>query len=231
MTEFDSDIDRFIAKRKDDVQKPFPGILSHTMFSGSTQSGKSTLMKIWLDTVYNKVFDEIFYFNYTSDVDNFTEIFEVPEDNVFNDLDEDILEVVYEEIKQRFKYRDGNYLSLLIIDDMNKLLRRLKNFGRFLSSCRHYGITVWLGCQDLTNIDRDMRTQLYAYVVFPYSEPATLEMIAKNTIGKKLNEILEVVIDINETKDTRYGYLLLNKQFPRHYYYGLGKEVWEIEME
>ena len=230
-TNFENEFDKYILKRSEEVVYPFPECTYHTLFAGSTLSGKSHAMKEWLDGPFNRIFDDIFVISYTADKENYDKLFEIPEDNILTSLDEDSLDALYSDLIQRFMSREGDYLPLLIFDDMVDTIRKIKNFPKFMSTCRHYGITCWIGCQHVRQCSPPIRAQFYSFVVFPYMSEENMEAVGESTLGKKrLRKILEIIRQENAVRDTKYGYLFWTKKHPDQYFYGLGNEIDEIEL-
>lgn len=224
-------LDKFIKTRSEEIADPFPDITHHTLFAGSTLSGKSYVMKSWIDGPYSKIFDDIFLISHTAKKENYHKLFKIPEDNIFETLDSEGLELLYEDIKARFLARKGDYMSLLIFDDMGQTLRKIPGFPIFMSTCRHYGITCWLGNQYIKQCSPEMRAQFYSFVIFPYMSDENLAIVAECSVGRKqLATGVEVVKSENEKRETKYGYFYWTKKEPEKSFYGLGSELQEFEI-
>jgi hypothetical protein len=222
-------LDRFIEKRSKLVPYPFPGVTDHTLFAGTTKSGKSHLIKTWLAGPYNKVFNDIFIINKTADKENYNKIFDIPEDNLLTTITDESLNELFEDLKKRFHHRKGDYCPLLIFDDCVDTLNKIDEFPIFLSTCRHYAISVWIAVQYVRNIRPPVRNQFINFVVFPYISPENTKAVGEASIGgRELGKYLKIVREENKRGNTRYGYLMWSKTYPSERFYGLEIDLSEI---
>jgi len=222
--------DKWIKKRSELVPYPFPGVTDHCLFAGTTKSGKSHVIKSWLAGPYNKVFDDIFFINPTADKENYTTLFEIPEDNVMTDMDSDTLDYLFDDLKKRFFHRKADYCPLLIFDDCVDMLNTIPEFPKFMSTCRHYGITIWIAVQYLRNVRPPIRNQFIDFVIFPAISPENIKVVGEATIGtRNLTSFMGIVREINIERDTRYGYFYWSKSRPYQRFYGFETEIFEIE--
>ena len=114
-----------------------------TIISGKMGQGKISLLTSLVKNVFNKCYETIYVFmpeNSRASIEN--DIFgrNLPEDQLFNNLDLESISKVYEEINDLTKEK---YNSLIIIDDLQlslKALIFLKFFKELSQRCDIYGL-------------------------------------------------------------------------------------------
>jgi hypothetical protein len=201
------------------IRDPLPKVTMHTSFLGSTMSGKSFLIKYLLASEYNHVFDSIYVFAPTADKEKY-DIFDIPPENIITKFNEKDLLALFERIKTEFLASNGTIHTLFIFDDCTDRLRKFKQFPDFLSTCRHYSITVWLAEQYVKYSTPAIRNQMLGFFIFPNISEENGRMVGSSSIGaKKLTEYLEAVRDENTLTNDKHGLFFWSKEFPTDYFY------------
>ena len=116
----------FVDYKLKDVSPPFPSLHSYIVFLGASRSGKTSLLLSILNhrKLNKKTFHTIFvvmpihYFTSLSEESNL--FLDLPEDQVYNELDYNTLEEIYNRI---LHLSSEQYDSLIVLDDMTSELK------------------------------------------------------------------------------------------------------------
>lgn len=227
-------LDDYIKKQNEKIEKHhpiIPRVCDHSLFLGSTMSGKSHLMKQLLYHEYDKIFDRIVIICPTYDKENYSELFEIPETDIFRDYDEDIVMNILEESKEKFLAKNGDYFTLIVFDDCVDDMKHYRRFNKFISTARHYGITVWCSTQYCYNVAKPVRQQFVCQFIWTNVTDENLKEI-KNILPvslKKANQGIEEVRLLNKEIGNSYTPLYLSKRFPGRMFYGIDNELEDDE--
>jgi hypothetical protein len=229
-TNIENPLDFFIKKYNKKIEEKLeilPRITDHALFLGTTMSGKSYLIKAMLYHDYENVFDRIVIVCPTYDKENYKDMFFIKEKDVIRDLNEDIIMKLLNDSKDTFISRSGNFFTLIVFDDCVDEMKTYRRFNKFISTARHYGITVWCSTQYAFNIAKPVRQQFVAQFLWTNVTPENLDSIKGILpISKKhAEECIHIVREINREKGNSYTPLYLNKRFPGKAYYGLDQEI------
>lgn len=142
-------------------------------------SGKTNLLTNLLlqddSDLYRKEFkngEDIFIFSGSLDTDKkiktIIEEKDIPNSNLFNEFDDDILDAILDDIKDR--YIENPTHSLIILDDMsfggNLKKKTYGALGRLFSNGRHFGASVILTSQKYTDILSGARENCSGCILF-----------------------------------------------------------------
>ena len=148
---------------------------------GKSGSGKTSLLTGLIQTknnkktntfTFNDCFDKIYVFMpSTSRASIKNNIFgELPEDQLYEGLNFDILSEVYEKLLQSSKEKER---SLLILDDVQSYYKDPeveKNLLHLINNRRHLKISIFIIAQNYTKIGRQIRMALTDLFVFNVSK-------------------------------------------------------------
>ena len=203
---------------------------------GNSGSGKTNfLATLILDpekTFYRDVFDpeNIFIFSGSIKTDNkmigIIKALDIPDSNVFDDYDDDIVNLLYDEVEERVAKTKGKVEhSLFIFDDLsysNKIRNKRNNaLGRLFLNGRKNQISTIFVAQRYNQILPQVRVNLTGLVIFnmPTSE---LEMVERdhNFLPNRKSFYSMVRNNLKEKHDyliinysNKFNELYLNKNF------------------
>jgi energy-coupling factor transporter ATP-binding protein EcfA2 len=144
-----------------------------TLFLGKPGSGKTSMIVSLLDTpeLFKGVYHTIYLFmgkNSRSSIKGSFFDEEIPPDQIFDELNIENLNNIYERIKQD---ADDGYRSLIIADDVQKSLKDHEVEKLFLQICnnrRHLKLSIWCANQNYMALSRSVRmglTDIFAWKV------------------------------------------------------------------
>jgi len=167
-----------------------------TLFLGKAGSGKTSLLIQFLKSpsAFKCIFNQIFVFmppNSRSSVsDNFFEK-NLPEEQLFDELNEENLQLVYDIAQEN---RLNGMKTLIILDDVQKSLKD-NNVSKLLlhmvNNRRHASLSIGMCCQTYNSIPRQVRQGLTDLFIFKINKTEQENII--NEIleyDKKQNEII-----------------------------------------
>jgi GTPase SAR1 family protein len=138
------------------------GTSNTTLICGGTGSGKTTWLIQMLQTIFKKVYHDIFLIipensmNSIHDKDNVFKKYLDP-DNIYHNYDIETLNEIYEKIEEN---ASEGYYSLLLIDDFGNLLKS-KQEAKILQSMflknRHLRLTAFVLCQNFYQMPKNIR--------------------------------------------------------------------------
>lgn len=192
-------------------------VWSHTSFNiivGKMGSGKTSLMTNLVKNVFKKCFAKIYIFIPESsrksiDKDIFGR--HLPEDQLFDTLNEENLEYVYNRLQEDTE--EGDF-SLLIIDDFQTQLKNpsiVAILERIITKMRHLRCTVFLLNQNYVKLVKNLRQIVSNIILFNVGK-SSLDFIFDETIQldkKKYQALIEnvfinkndwILINVNGSK-------------------------------
>jgi len=136
-----------------------------TLFLGKAGSGKTSMIVSLLNSpsLFKKVFHTIYLFMGKNSRDSIKGSFfdkQLPQEQIFDELNIANLNEVYERIKQDSE--DG-YKSLIILDDVQKNLKTNeveKQLLHIVNNRRHLKTSIWCANQNYINLPRSIRMGL-----------------------------------------------------------------------
>ena len=130
-----------------DQKKPYLALLYGKKFAG-----KSNLISLILQATSHR-FHDIYVWSFTKATD-FYQRHGIPEDHIFDELDEDSVRPIFEKCIDAYKQSKGNR-CLLIFDDIlggDVALRHIPSISKIASLGRHFGITAIMASQQVTGL-------------------------------------------------------------------------------
>jgi hypothetical protein len=151
---------------------------SFNVITGTMGSGKSSLIVSLLRGVFKKCFHSIYVImppNSRASIEN--DIFsKLPEDQVYDDLNENVLSEIYDKLKDN---SSEGYFSLLIIDDFQDMFKQ-KNIEKLLQKIilkmRHIRTTTFLLQQNVKSLPRNLRLLVSNYITFDLGKSQMMDL-------------------------------------------------------
>lgn len=212
-------MDYFITKKNEELRKKIPTapiITQHWFLVGQTMSGKSYLLKSYLYNDMCGVYDQVYWVCPTWEEENYKDLFcdiDEKKDVLIKFTEDDIIKIL-EESEKKFKANDGDYHTLIILDDVAKIFKDYSTFINMIATCRHYSVTLIASVQDVRMMPLDVRQQFVCWSVWANIGDESVDRIGKATPlgGKVTKKYVNAVKKLNE--DGNRGFLYLNKEFP-----------------
>lgn len=168
-----------IKQRPTMKEKIIPKHPSRVIFNGKSGSGKSNLL-INLMTkpeFYGGgkgYFDEVFLISPTANkADDLPKYLDLPPDKIFNDLDPSIIQKILDEQEKKVEEKgvDKAPKVAVILDDIQSSPRFMRSnpFTQLFIAGRHYGISVYVCCQQFKRLPKVCRLQASNIFFFPSS--------------------------------------------------------------
>jgi hypothetical protein len=207
------------ASMKDHTIEKYP---CSTIISGRSGSGKSCLVGNLLgrDEFYGKYYHNIAIFSPTAGTldDTFASL-KIPKENIFNDFDEETLNIFLEGRKEEIK-RDGikkvaeNSRVLLVFDDVIAERSFLMSpvALKLFAMLRHYLCSIMILTQSYNKIPRALRLQANGVYIFPSSR-SEIDVLCDELTppNKSKKEFMEI---INRATSEQYSFLHINNHAP-----------------
>jgi hypothetical protein len=151
---------------------------SFNVITGTMGSGKSSLIVSLLRGVFKKCFHSIYVImppSSRASIEN--DIFsKLPEDQVYDDLNENVLSEIYDKLKDN---SSEGYFSLLIIDDFQDMFKQ-KNIEKLLQKIilkmRHIRTTTFLLQQNVKSLPRNLRLLVSNYITFDLGKSQMMDL-------------------------------------------------------
>lgn len=159
---------------------------SYNIICGSMGAGKTSLITNLVKHCFKKCFHSIYLIMpETSRSSMQNDIFGkyLPDNHLFDNLDEDILINIYEKMKEDSK--DG-YYSLLIIDDYQAQLKDkniIKILQKIITKMRHLRCTIFLLQQTFQALAKPLRELASNLILFD---------LGKSQLGKIFDEVIKM---------------------------------------
>ena len=146
-----------------------------TLFCSKSGGGKTTMIVSFLNSqnLFKRVYHTVYLFMGRNSRDSIKGSFfdtNLPEDQIYDELDIDNLNEVYEKIKE--DAAEG-YKSLIIFDDVQKQLKDKdveKQLLHIVNNRRHLGLSLWLANQNYFALPRQVRFGLTDIFLFNVSK-------------------------------------------------------------
>lgn len=198
-----------------DLPRDHPNMYNTTLVVGTQGSGKTSWLVNTIRTLYRKVFHRVYVFMPRSSISSLQpNIFkDLPEDQIFEELNYRNIQQVYEQVKELAK--DGQQ-TLIVYDDVQKALKdkhvllALKNL---IANQRHLHIVNLILVQNYFALHKSLRELANNVVLFK---------LGKSQTEKVFNELIECHRDKFETVrqlvyNERYNWLFINVNSQRLY--------------
>lgn len=219
-----------IKQRKLMQQGTIPKFASSIIINGKSGSGKSTLLARLMTEghFYKGYFDYVLVFSPTGSQDDIIQYLELPEENIFTEFDESILENILESQKELIEENgvDQAPKICIIFDDIisDQKFLRTKIILKLFSMCRHYNIQVIINSQSWTKVPRALRLNCNGVFMFPASM-SELDLICEEYCPPNLHKKDFLKVVQYATKE-RYNFLFINNH--EHYETRYRKNLDEI---
>jgi hypothetical protein len=216
------------------IPKPLPQSLNYfLLIAGKAGSGKTTLILNLLckrGKNYNRKFDRVFIFSPSLNTLKEDPFSEIPEEQKFLELDEDILEAVLEDIKD-----SGEKILLLmddVVNDIKKSPKLQTQMNRILMNRRHL-------CGLGGSVSVILTTQVYNKIPVPIRKNAS-HIVLYNTKNKKeIDNIFDELILIPKhqfydvmkhtfQKKKDFLYIDTNKDFNNMFHRNFNQLVFDV---
>jgi hypothetical protein len=175
---------------------------------GSMGSGKTSLIVSLIRGVFKKCFHSIYVImppNSRASLEN--DIFsKLPEDQVYDDLTENVLNDIYEKAK---KDSSEGYYTLLIIDDFQNMFKQTnieKLLQKLILKMRHIRTTTFLLQQNVKSLPRNLRMLVSNYITFDLGKSQMMDLF-EESIQLDKNKFQEIM---NLGFKQKYDWLLIN---------------------
>lgn len=186
-----------------------------TLLIGTQGSGKTSLLINFVKKLYKKVFDRVYVFMPATSRQSLNpNIFDVlPEEQLFEELNEETITKVYEEVKELSE--DGKK-TLIIYDDVQRALKNkfvLNSLKNIIANQRHLHVVNLILVQNFFALHKSLREIVNNVVLFK---------LGKSQTEKVFNEIIEIHRDKFDkirdmVYDEKYNWLFVNVASQRIY--------------
>lgn len=210
-----------------EIKPPFPNKSFSMLICGKPGSGKTTFLMNILNQkgknrIYRKVFKHIIIVSpsVSSLPDGLLE--GIPPTQIFDELNEDVEDMINENYENYKEYPDKNYSQLLILDDIASFLKLKQNvvfLNKMFFNRRHKRLSIILTTQYIYQVPKSVRANLSDVILF---EPTTseLETIRKEFIPMNKDKFINFIKFVfREPHDTLY----INEK--RELFRNLGKVI------
>ncbi len=222
-------------EHKEKIDKILPQMPFRILVTGNSASGKGVLCNNFLGEntgfPYKNIFkNNIFIFSSTYALgDKSLANLDIPEENCFENLDEDIIRQILLEQKLNIAEfgKDACVPILILLDDVLTQLSHKKNsiVRELFFSSRHYLISLFFMVQSYRSVPKPMRTNCSSLIFFQ-----TNNTKERNSIIEEQNaptKVMEKILDDATEED--FSFLVVNnkvhdknfrfqKRFSSHYY-------------
>ena len=181
---------------------------SFNVVLGGMGMGKTSLIVSLIRGVFKKCFHSIYVImppNSRASLEN--DIFsKLPEDQVYDDLTENVLNDIYEKAK---KDSSEGYYTLLIIDDFQNMFKQTnieKLLQKLILKMRHIRTTTFLLQQNVKSLPRNLRMLVSNYITFDLGKSQMMDLF-EESIQLDKNKFQEIM---NLGFKQKYDWLLIN---------------------
>jgi hypothetical protein len=181
---------------------------SFNVVLGGMGMGKTSLLVSLLRGVFKKCFHSIYVImppNSRASLEN--DIFsKLPQDQVYDDLNENVLNDIYEKAKND---SSEGYYTLLIIDDFQNMFKQSnieKLLQKLILKMRHIRTTTFLLQQNVKSLPRNLRMLVSNYITFDLGKSQMMDLF-EESIQLDKNKFQEVM---NLGFKQKYDWLLIN---------------------
>jgi GTPase SAR1 family protein len=186
-----------------------------TLLIGTQGSGKTSLLINFVKKLYKKVFDRVYVFMPSTSRQSLNpNIFDVlPENQLFEELNEETITQVYEEVKE---LSEEGKKTLIIYDDVQRALKNkfvLNSLKNIIANQRHLHVVNLILVQNFFALHKSLREIVNNVVLFK---------LGKSQTEKVFNEIIEIHRDKFDkirdlVYDEKYNWLFVNVATQRIY--------------
>lgn len=186
-----------------------------TLLIGTQGSGKTSLLVNFVKKLYRKVFDRVYVFMPSTSRQSLNpNIFDVlPEDQLFEELNEETIARVYQEVKELSA--DGKK-TLIVYDDVQKSLKNpvvLNSLKNIIANQRHLHVVNLILVQNFFALHKSLREIVSNVILFK---------LGKSQTDKVFDEIIELHRDKFDkirdmVYDEKYNWLFVNVGTQRIY--------------
>jgi replication-associated recombination protein RarA len=186
-----------------------------TLLIGTQGSGKTSLLVNFVKKLYKKVFDKVYVFMPSTSRQSLNpNIFEVlPEEQLFEELNEETIRHVYEEAKT---LSEEGKKTLIIYDDVQRALKNqavLNSLKNIIANQRHLHVVNLILVQNFFALHKSLREIVNNIILFK---------LGKSQTDKVFNEIIELHRDKFDkirdmVYDEKYNWLFVNIASQRIY--------------
>lgn len=186
-----------------------------TLFCSKAGGGKTSMIVSLLNSsnLFKKVYHTIYLFMGQNSRDSIKGSFfdkNIPDDQIFDELNIDNLNEVYEKIKED---ASEGYKSLILMDDVQKSLKDKdveKQLLHMVNNRRHLGLSLWLANQNYIALPKQVRFGLTDIFLFNVSRKE-LENINDEQLELH-KDVYSNVIKLCFKKDHDFMYINPNSQ-------------------
>lgn len=187
-----------------------------TIILGRPGSGKTNLLINFLKKLYHKVYENIIVIMPAQSRASVKEdnVFEkICQENIYDDLNMETLDEVYEKIRDNAKYEEN---TLLICDDFQYQLKQkdiIKTLEKLVIKCRHMRTTIFLLQQNYNKLAQPIRLLAFNVIAFDVGKKQLTKIYDEiSTLPKeKFDQITEFVFD------KKYQFMILNNRSKKVY--------------
>jgi GTPase SAR1 family protein len=208
----DSKLEEFPA-----IKKCF-GTSNTTLICGGTGSGKTTWLIQMLQSIFKKVYHDIFLImpensmNSIADKDNIFKKYLDPE-NIYHTYDTETLTEIYNKIEDN---ASQGYYSLLLVDDYGNLLKS-KQESKILQAIflqnRHLRLTAFVLCQNFYQMPRLIREITNNAILFN-----TNKSMNEKFFNEMVNIKKENFYELMKRLPTTHDYILVSLKHKKIYH-------------
>lgn len=197
-----------------------------SIFAGSMGRGKTSTVVSLLRNVFRKCFHTIYIIipeGSRMSIENDFLGKNIPADQLFGEISPEILEGIYERMKDEAK---EGYKSLLIIDDFGAMLKDknlIRSLAKIITKIRHLKTSVWLLQQSLKQLPKILR-ELVSNVVFFDLGKSQLQFLFDELIPLSKENFEKVTDYLFGGEDDNHSYGVINTR-TRKLYKGIDQEL------
>ena len=247
-------VEKAIAKFENSYGSHLPSN-SHTLFMGRSKSGKSLAAKSMFDKYQKNFFHKghCYLFSPTAMVEDWHILFPdyfALENIIYERCTKEKLLKLFNRIKQNFEHGDGEHgpheiLSLVIIDDLANGIHSWHELDEMISTCRHFGCSVWILIQGPCYASTAQRENCWTHSIT--SDYANIDDLKRICQGKSINthrsrtsdptvptlrELFARVNQLNDELKQPYGRLYYTQTGQkRQFFYQNGMDLRELTVK
>lgn len=197
-----------------------------TIFCGGMGKGKSSTAVSLLKNVFKKCFHTIYVIipeGSRMSIENDYLGKNIPPDQLFSEISVDILEDIYERMKDDAK---EGYKSLLLVDDMGAFMKDKtiqKSLAKIITKIRHLRTSVWLLQQNLKQLPKILR-ELVSNILFFDLGKSQLQFLFDEIVPLSKENFERVCEYLFGGENDIHSYGVINTR-TRKIYKGIDKEI------
>lgn len=218
-----------IKNKKRVIIDPLPDPASERPFlmliSSKTGSGKSVLISNLIFDIYYKYFDKVYFCS--SNINNgkiydvaYSKIY-IPEERLFDNFNDQVMEFIVEDIKEDEDFDDSQYL--LIIDDLpTELNKRTSKVVKQFLKHRHLHLSIIITTQKLNLLNLSIRNNATHLISYKTSNKDERKSMATMT---ELDEY-EFYKYLDEATKEKYNFLFVDlTDNPTQFYHNFSMKL------